>query len=85
MFGQIGDGILTTFMLDTQTGRLWKYQLDEKKEGIVLAPVLYQTLSGYTSLSPVNATDETEEAIEQQKKREPKIKAGDLSLEPPKN
>ena len=57
VFGQIGDSILTSFMLDTQTGRLWKYQLDGRG-GLTLAPITYTLADGSVSLTPVDTDKE---------------------------
>jgi hypothetical protein len=59
VFGQIGDSVLATFMLDTQTGRLWKYQLDQKR-GLILMPINYYLANGQISLVPMRAEDEIE-------------------------
>ena len=57
VFGQIGDTVLSTFMLDTQTGRLWKYQADDKR-GLVLVAITYTLADGSASLTPVDTDKE---------------------------
>ena len=57
VFGQIGDSITSSFMLDTQTGRLWKYQLDGKG-GLTLAPITYSLADGSASLTPIDTDKE---------------------------
>jgi len=47
-------------MLDTQTGRLWKYQVDDKSKMLVLAPIVYAVSDGTLSLVPVDANTELE-------------------------
>jgi len=57
VFGQIGDTALSNFMLDTQTGRLWKYQAD-KERGLVLVAITYTLTDGSASLTPIETDKE---------------------------
>jgi hypothetical protein len=59
VFGQVSDSILSTFMLDTQTGRLWKYQRDDQL-GLILVPITYRLINGKANLTPLSAEDELE-------------------------
>ncbi|MBI4557765.1 MAG: hypothetical protein HY706_09285 [Candidatus Hydrogenedentes bacterium] len=60
VFGSVADGsILSTFMLDTQTGRLWKYSVDKEK-GLHLAPIVYTLADGTISLLPTDTKQELE-------------------------
>ena len=60
VFGSVADGsILATFMLDTQTGRLWKYSAG-KETGLHLAPIVYTLADGTISLLPVDTKQELE-------------------------
>jgi hypothetical protein len=51
VFGQTGDSILSAFMLDTQTGRLWKYEVDSQHH-LVLSVVPYAQLDGTFNTTP---------------------------------
>ena len=56
VFGQVGSLYPYPFMFDPQTGRLWRLvlQYNEKETNLVLAPVLYETVAGGRSLSPMD-------------------------------
>jgi len=57
VFGRVGDIREDTFMLDTQTGRLWVLTRDEKSRQFVLSPVLYQSFgNGDFTLIPSAAS-----------------------------
>ena len=60
VFGRVGDYREDTFMLDTQTGRLWVLTREEKTRQFILQPVLYQSFgNGDFTLIPsaVSADD----------------------------
>ena len=57
VFGQIGGTVLSTYMLDTQTGRLWKYQVNDKR-GVELVAVTYRLADGSASLTPIDTDKE---------------------------
>jgi hypothetical protein len=57
VYGQLGDNFAINFMLDTQTGRLWRSQID-KERGLVLVPVTYTLADGSASLTPIDADKE---------------------------
>jgi hypothetical protein len=57
VYGQLGDNFTINFMLDTQTGRLWKSQVD-KDRGFVLVPVTYTLADGSASLTPIDTDKE---------------------------
>jgi hypothetical protein len=60
VFGSVADGRITdTFMLDTQTGRLWRYSTD-KEIGLHLAPIVYYLADGTVGLSPMETKQELE-------------------------
>ncbi len=58
-FGSVDGSILGTFMLDTETGRLWKYSVD-KEMGLQLVPITYKLLDGSFSLVPAETKVELE-------------------------
>jgi len=60
VFGRMGDVRQDTFMLDTQTGRLWILTQGRDIDRLVLDPVLYITPgdTGYTLVpKPANSAD----------------------------
>lgn len=68
VFGRLGDIRQDTFMLDTQTGRLWLLTTSKTLNGrLVLDPVLYVNVDsdGYTLLpKPANAATTFKKAPE---------------------
>lgn len=58
-FGSVEGSILGTFMLDTETGRLWNYSVD-KEMGLQLVPITYKLLDGSFSLVPAETKIELE-------------------------
>ena len=56
VFGQISDSKKDKFMLDTNTGRLWRIA-ESGKVGIYLKPVLYHVSEGEYVPFPENTSD----------------------------
>jgi hypothetical protein len=58
-FGQLNDYAASSYMLDTQTGRLWHVMQDEHTN-LILVPVLYKMAGGGLILQPMDAQAEFE-------------------------
>lgn len=67
VFGQISEMRRDQYMLDTQTGRLWRIT-ETKASNVVLEPVVYSLLNGKVDLVPNDSSEEKEDAAKPQPK-----------------